>query len=61
MHYIPTVVIKEETRWEYRLVEQNSAEPLPLDQLNTIGRDGWELSAILPHKQRLLYYFKRTM
>ena len=61
MHYIPTVMVKEDTRWEYQLVEKNSAEPITPEQLNKFGNDGWELIAVTPHKQHILYYFKRLI
>ena len=59
MNYIPTVVIKEAVRWEYHVVD--SAEPLTTHQLTEFGDEGWELSAILPQPNLLLYYFKRII
>ena len=59
MQYIPTVYVKEETRWEYKLIECASAEPMQPEALDELGYDGWELAGVLPSGDLIIYYFKR--
>ncbi len=56
----PMVYIHENPQWEYKqltvnLTDDSSAE----DDLNTLGKDGWELVDIIQHEAIVTYTFKR--
>ncbi len=48
------------TKWEYWF----AFGPLSCGELNNIGKDGWELTAVIESTQtrgRWMYYFKRPL
>jgi hypothetical protein len=48
--------------WEYRQMARDSGQGTPgIDELNSLGADGWELVAVVPEGVRLQYYFKRLV
>jgi len=55
------VYVAEKTVWEYRQVTRDFSQgEIPSeDELNQIGKDGWELAGILNHAGHLYLYFKR--
>ena len=46
-HQVPTVYVSEPVSWEYKCLKRGlGEEALPTeDELNVLGRDGWELAA----------------
>ena len=52
-------------KYEYKVMKKNEFfEPENEHSLNTLGRQGWELIAIVPSKSKYdfdLYYFKRVI
>jgi hypothetical protein len=58
---IPTVVVRDEPRWEYHRVVRNlRTEDAPTEaELNTLGDDGWEMVGLFSDSPFLYLYFKR--
>ena len=52
----PMVWVDSASRWAYKVVESAEITQTELDKL---GSDGWELTAILSRKTDAVYYFKR--
>jgi hypothetical protein len=48
--------------WEYKHVERpaGAEPPFPADELNALGADGWELTAVIPTPATVHFYFKRS-
>lgn len=57
----PMIDAKKSHRWEYKLITQNLGREGPLDEseLNVLGNDTWELTALLHHGEVATFYFKR--
>jgi hypothetical protein len=49
--------------WEYRHIHRpvgGEAPPISEDELNALGADGWELTAVIPGPTGAHFYFKRA-
>lgn len=49
--------------WEYRHLRRDvvgDAPPLSEEELNALGADGWELTAVIPGPSAVHCYFKRA-
>ena len=56
----PIVYVSEKTVWQYKQVARKLSESMPNeDELNQLGKDGWELVSVLNHADVLYLYFKR--
>jgi hypothetical protein len=57
----PMVYVKEKTVWEYKLLSRNLAkEETPSEEeLNKLGKEGWELAGIFTDSPFVRFYFKR--
>jgi hypothetical protein len=56
----PTVFVYERRGWEYRVVTRNADEhALTEDELNVLGKEGWELVGVVPTAGVAQFYFKR--
>jgi hypothetical protein len=57
----PMVYVRDEARWEYRLLTRNlaKADPPSEAELNALGDDGWELAGLFTDSPFLYLYFKR--
>jgi hypothetical protein len=53
------VYVRDETVWQYKVLSRDLAQGPNEDELNTLGKDGWELAAVLPHVGVAHFYFKR--
>jgi hypothetical protein len=56
----PTIFVYERQGWEYRVVGKEVGQPLTQDELNALGKDGWELVGIVPLLNTVQFYLKRT-
>jgi len=57
----PIVYVKDETVWEYKLLKRNlSKEEAPSEEeLNKLGKKGWELAGVYSDSPFVHFYFKR--
>jgi hypothetical protein len=55
----PIVYLRDKTVWQYKVLTCDLAQGPNEDELNTLGKDGWELAAVLPHGGVAHFYFKR--
>jgi hypothetical protein len=56
----PTVFVYERQGWEYRVVSRATDQaPLGQDELNALGKDGWELVGVVPMSDTVQFYLKR--
>ena len=57
----PIVYVSENTVWQYKQITRKLSESnMPNeDELNQLGKDGWELVSVLNHADVLYFYFKR--
>jgi len=56
---ITLVYATENPTWEYKVLAR-SLDDLPgADELNALGRDGWELAGTVSAAEQVYYYFKR--
>jgi len=58
---IPMVYMKDKAVWEYKVLNRNLAkEEAPSEEeLNMLGKDGWELCGIGTDHPIVRFYFKR--
>jgi hypothetical protein len=58
----PTVYVYEKQGWEHKVLSSTSAyePPLTEDELNALGKNGWELVAVVPLPNRIQFYMKRA-
>jgi hypothetical protein len=57
----PTIFVYEKQGWEYKVVSRNTAGDALLteDDLNALGKDGWELVGVVPLTSEVQFYLKR--
>jgi Domain of unknown function (DUF4177) len=57
----PIVYVKDKTVWEYKLLTRNlSKEEAPSEEeLNRLGKEGWELAGVFSDSPFVHFYFKR--
>ncbi len=57
----PIVYVSEKIIWQYKQITRNLSESnVPdEDELNQLGKDGWELVSAITHAGILHLYFKR--
>jgi len=56
----PTVFVYEKNVWEYRVISKKADQPLTVEELNALGRDGWELAGVANLDRNVQFYFKRV-
>ena len=57
---IPHRATRVATKWEYKHLARAADVPaLDETELNTLGREGWELVGVLPGGGAVHFYFKR--
>jgi hypothetical protein len=57
----PTVFVYEKQEWEYKVVSKDAADArLTEDDLNALGKDGWELVGVVPLPNGVQFYLKRV-
>ena len=59
--HAPTVFVYEKQEWEYRIITKNiDVDALQTEQdLNPLGKDGWELVGITTIASIMQFYLKR--
>jgi hypothetical protein len=55
----PMVYVRDKSVWQYKLLSRALPEAPSEDELNTLGKDGWELAAVLTSGGVAYFYFKR--
>ena len=57
----PMVYVKEQTVWEYKLLSRNlSKQEAPSEEeLNSLGKEAWELAGVFTDSPFVHFYFKR--
>jgi hypothetical protein len=55
----PMVYVRDKTVWQSKVVTRELARPLDEEDLNALGKEGWELAAVLSHSGAAHFYFKR--
>jgi hypothetical protein len=56
----PTILVYERQGWEYKVVSRNAEQsPLSQDELNVLGKAGWELIGVVASSNTVQFYFKR--
>jgi hypothetical protein len=58
----PMIYVKEDPSWEYKqLVRDLASDKAPTEEeLNALGRAGWELVSTVSHATQVYFYFKRV-
>jgi hypothetical protein len=56
----PMVYVHDRTVWQYRVISRDVAEQLSEEELNTLGKEGWELTGLLTQGGVTHFYFKRV-
>ena len=57
--HTPMVYARDRTVWQYKVVTRDVPLSLSEEELNTLGKGGWELTAVLTHGRVTSFYFKR--
>ena len=58
----PMVYVSEPTKWEYKKVTRDldAEETLTENELNKLGKAGWELAGVISESGRAYFYFKKV-
>lgn len=56
----PMVYVYENQAWEYKVITKDVADQLPSEEeLNAIGKSGWELVGVAALPRTVNFFFKR--
>lgn len=57
----PLIYVQKNTSWEYKQLIRNLAkeEAPTTTELNTLGKEGWELAGVMADAPFAYFYFKR--
>ena len=57
----PTIYVYEQQRWEYQVVTKAVEDDATIstEELNTLGKDGWELVGVVTLPAKVQCFFKR--
>jgi hypothetical protein len=55
--HTPMVYVRDKTVWQYKVLTRDLV--LGEEELNALGKEGWELAAVLTHHSAVHFYFKR--
>jgi hypothetical protein len=53
----PMVYVRDKTVWQYKVLTRDLVPGE--EELNALGKEGWELSGVLTHHGAVHFYFKR--
>ena len=57
--HTPMVYVRDMTVWQYKVVTRDVPLSPSEEELNTLGKEGWELTAVLWQGAVTRFYFKR--
>ena len=57
--HTPMVYVRDRTVWQYKVVTRDVPLSPSEEELNTLGKEGWELTAVLTHGRVTSFYFKK--
>jgi hypothetical protein len=57
--HTPMVYVRDMTVWQYKVVTRDVPLSPSEEELNTLGKEGWELTAVLTHGRVTSFYFKK--
>ena len=59
----PMIYVEKQMKWEYKQIVRDLESEQPLDEaeLNTLGKEGWEMTGIVQQPPKTYYYFKRQI
>ena len=59
----PTIYVKEALTWQYKQVvrDLSKEQMLSEEELNKLGKDGWELAGTISQGTQAYFYFKRQV
>ena len=57
----PTVYVYEPQQWEYQIISRSVGVEVTIstDELNALGKDGWELVGVVTLPATVQFFFKR--
>jgi hypothetical protein len=57
----PMVYLEKQLKWEYKQIVRNLESEKPPDEaeLNTLGKEGWELTGMIQQAPAAYFYFNR--
>jgi hypothetical protein len=53
------VYVRDRTVWQYKVLSRDVPLSPSEEELNTLGKEGWELTAVLSQGGVTRFYFKR--
>ena len=57
--HTPMVYVRDRTVWQYKVVTRDVPLSPSEEELNTLGKEGWELTAVLSQGGVTHFYFKK--
>ena len=57
--HTPMVYVHDRTVWQYKVVTRDVPLSLSEEELNTLGKEGWELTGVITQGGVTHFYFKR--
>lgn len=57
--HTPMVYVRDRTVWQYKVVSRDVPLSPSEEELNALGKQGWELTAVLAQGSVARFYFKR--
>ncbi len=55
----PMVYVHDKAVWQYKVISRDLPQALNEEELNALGKEGWELTAVLSEGGARHFYFKR--
>jgi hypothetical protein len=57
--HTPIVYVRDRTVWQYKVLSRDVPLSPSEEELNALGKEGWELTAVLSQGAVTRFYFKR--
>jgi hypothetical protein len=58
---VPMTYVAEPPVWTYKDVVRAPPEPIPIEEMEDLGRQGWELAGVFGDRDEAHFYFKRAV